>query len=79
MTIQELRQLYHDGTIKKKARSELKADFVKTFGYSTDQQFTMMMAPNSNELPTPKELDWLLETVQLYHKHYTDAQLSIMP
>jgi hypothetical protein len=79
MTIQELRQLYHDGTIKKKARSELKAKFVKVFGYSTDQQFTMMMAPNSSEVPTPMEMEWLIETVQRYHKHYTDAQLSLVP
>lgn len=79
MSLEELRLLYHDGVIKKKARSEIKNDFVKHFGYSTDQQFTMMMAVSSIEIPTPKELEWLSETITRYHQHYTvhSNQLSL--
>lgn len=77
MTLAELRETYHDGLIKKKARSEIKNDFVKKFGYSTDQQFTMMLSKNSLEIPTPNELDWLIECVKRYHTYYTDLQLSL--
>ena len=77
MTLTELRETYHDGVIKKKARSEIKNDFVRHFGYSTDQQFTMMMSKGSLEVPTPNELDWLVERVTRYHSHYTDLQLSL--
>ncbi|WP_428657664.1 hypothetical protein [Runella sp.] len=77
MLLEDLRKLYHDGVIKKKARSEIKTDFVKTFGYSTDQQFTMMMSVGSLEIPTPNEMDWLLERVQRYHLHYTENQLAL--
>ncbi|WP_157585404.1 hypothetical protein [Runella zeae] len=76
MTLEDVRLMYHDGVIKKKARSEIKKDFVELFGYSTDQQFTMMMAVGSSEIPTPKELDWLMSTVQRYHNHYTEHQLT---
>jgi hypothetical protein len=79
MTLEELRATYHDGVIKKKARSEIKNDFVKHFGYSTDQQFTMMMSVGSMEIPTPNELDWLIERVQRYHAHYTNLQLALQP
>lgn len=79
MTLAELRDKYHDGVIKKKARSEIKNDFVKKFGYSTDQQFTMMMSKGSLEVPTPNELDWLEERVTRYHLHYTNLQLSLQP
>lgn len=75
--LEDLRRRYHDGVIKKKARSEIKKDFVQEFGYSTDQQFTMMMAEGSLEVPTPNELDWLTERVERYHAHYTDLQLSL--
>lgn len=73
MTLEQLRQTYHDGVIQKKARSEIKADFVRHFQYSTDQQFTMMMAVGSNAIPTPNEFEWLKATVVRYHEHYLNA------
>jgi|GEM_PF-3406064 len=79
MTLEELRATYHDGVIKKKGRSEIKNDFVNKFGYSTDQQYTTMMAVGSMEIPTPNELDWLTERVKRYHTHYTNLQLALQP
>lgn len=78
MTLEELRETYHDGVIKKKARSEIKNDFVRHFGYSTDQQFTMMMAVGSMEIPTPNELNWLEKTIMRYHSYYQENQTSLV-
>lgn len=77
MTLEELRQTYHDGVIKKKARSEIRNDFMKEFGYATPQQFSMMMVIGSLEIPTPKELAWLIERVQRYHAHYTENLIQL--
>ena len=77
MSIEELRTLYHDGTITKKARGEIKADFVTYFKYASSQQFTMMMAVSSLQIPTPNQLTWLEETITRYHAYYTDPQLTI--
>lgn len=72
MTIDELRGLYHDSSIPKKARSEIKLDFMAKFGYATSQQFVTMLALGSLILPTPNEFDWLAEKVQRYYDYYNN-------
>ena len=82
MTLDQLRQLYHDGTINRKGKSELKTEFMRQFHYATTQQFVMKMAIGSHDFPTPNQFAWLQEVVVRYHNHYsgqeaTPTQLSI--
>ena len=71
MTVEKLREIYHDKKIPHKAKSEIKTDFMEIFGYATDQQFQLMLKIGSNNQPTPKELKWLYERITYYHTYYS--------
>ena len=71
ITLEEIRLKYHDGIIPKKARSEIKSDFMTHFNYSTPQQYNMMLALGSLQVPTPNEFDWLSEKIVRYHDYYS--------
>lgn len=78
MTLAEIREMYHDGSIPKKARSEIIQKFMKTFGYNNSQRLKMRLAPNSMEIPTPDEFAWLEETIPRYHSYYQENQTSLV-
>ncbi len=73
MTIAEIREMYHDGSIPKKARSEIIQKFMKDFGYTHSQRIKVILAPLSMEIPTPDEFEWLSETIQHYHTYYQNS------
>jgi len=70
MSIEELRQLYHDGVIPDKGKKEIKQDFIGEFGYSSLQQFVQMLKIGGERKPTPKEFDWLSERIVRYYDYY---------
>lgn len=78
MSIKEIRDLYHSKVIPKQARSEIKRDFMSLFGYANPYQFTMKMKVGSMEIPTPKEFEWLSETIVRYYDYY-QAPVQLEP
>lgn len=78
MTLAEIREMYHDGSIPKKARSEIFQKFMKEFGYNHSQRIKITLAPFSTEIPTPDEFEWLSETIQRYHAYYQTSQTSLV-
>lgn len=78
MTLAEIREMYHDGTIPKKARSEIIRNFMDKFGYANSQQFKMKLTKSSLEIPTPDEFEWLTETIQRYHAYYQTSQTTLV-
>lgn len=74
MTIEELRTLYHDGTIPDKGKKEIKQDFIGEFGYASLQQYIQMLKIGGERKPTPKEFEWLSERIQKYHNYYSESQ-----
>lgn len=79
MTLAEIREMYHDGTIPKRARSEIIQKFMKKFGYDNNQRLKMRLAPGSMEVPTPDEFEWLEETIPRYHTYYQNVQTTLVP
>ncbi len=73
MTVEKLREMYHDKKIPNKAKSEIKKDFMDLFEYASDQQFQLMLKVGSNNQPTPKELKWLYERITYYHTYYSKS------
>lgn len=79
MTLAEIREMYHDGSIPKKARSEIIQKFMKEFGYNNSQRLKMRLATNSMEIPTPDEFEWLEKTISRYHSYYQENQTTLVP
>ncbi|AYQ31407.1 hypothetical protein [Runella sp. SP2] len=70
MTLEELRAKYHEKVIPRQARSEIRGDFMKEFGYVHNQQFAMKLKVGSLLIPTPKEFDWLCSKIEKYYNYY---------
>lgn len=75
MTIAEIRKMYHDRSIPRRAKTEIIQKFLKEFGYNNNQRLKMRLKPGSMELPTPDEFAWLEETIPRYYSYYTQNQI----
>jgi hypothetical protein len=75
MTIEELREVYHSGTIPIQGKTEIQRDFIREFGYASNQQFIQKMKLGGTMLPTPKQFAWLKERVLEAHDYYTENQI----
>ena len=73
MSVEELRSLYHDGTIAKEAKTEIQGDFVKEFGYASNQQFIQKMKIGGTQPPTPKQFEWLKARIVRDHAYYNQS------
>lgn len=77
MTIEELRTMYHDGTIAPKGKTEVQRDFVKEFGYASNQQFIQKMKIGGTMLPTPSQFEWLKDRILRDYAYYTENQILV--
>lgn len=74
MNLTELRERYHDGTIKTKGRSEIMAKFMADFGYTSPEPMRKLLLIGSDIKPTPDQFLWLKNTIGYYYDYYSQTE-----
>ena len=74
MHLTELREKYHDGTIRTKGKSEIIGKFMAEFGYISPGPIGKILAIGSDVKPTPDQLLWLKDTISYYYDYYSQTE-----
>lgn len=64
---------WEDGTIPKTAKGELISSYVTEFGYESPNRFHFLL--KGKVQPTPREYDFLIESITHYWNFYNPATI----